>query len=80
MDEDTPRNALSSYGREKAACEDLLLGACRDEGFPVTVLRPPHIMGAGGQLGTGSLQERQTQGPSLQGARNLHGALGGLIP
>ncbi len=31
-------------------------------------------------LGTGSLQERQTQGPSLQGASNLHGALGGLLP
>lgn len=31
-------------------------------------------------LGTGSLQERQTQGPSLQGARNLHGAVGGLTP
>jgi opacity protein-like surface antigen len=30
-------------------------------------------------LGTGSLQERQTQGPSLQGARNLSRALDGII-
>jgi opacity protein-like surface antigen len=29
-------------------------------------------------LGTGSLHERQTQGPSLQGARNLNDALEGL--
>lgn len=58
MDEDTPRKALSLYGRDKAACEDLFFGACQEEGFPVVVLRPPHIMGAGGQLGSGSLQGR----------------------
>jgi nucleoside-diphosphate-sugar epimerase len=58
LDEDTATDALSEYGRGKAAAEDVLLEACRSEGFPVTVLRPPHIMGAGGQLGTGSLQGR----------------------
>lgn len=31
-------------------------------------------------LGAGSLFERQTSGPSLQGARNLHGAAGNLSP
>lgn len=56
--EDTPTRAMSEYGRNKAACEDLLLAAWQEEGFPVTVLRPPHIMGAGGQLGSGSLQGR----------------------
>lgn len=58
MDEDTPTQAMSQYGRNKAACEELFLQACREEGFPVSILRPPHIMGAGGQLGTGSLQGR----------------------
>jgi len=58
IDEDTPPLGMSQYGRDKAACEALLLQACRDEGFPVTVLRPPHIMGTGGHLGTGSLQGR----------------------
>lgn len=58
MDEDTPTPALSQYGRNKAACEALLLGAWAEERFPVTILRPPHIMGAGGHLGTGSLQGR----------------------
>jgi nucleoside-diphosphate-sugar epimerase len=58
IDEDTPTLAMSQYGRNKTACEELLLEAWREERFPATVLRPPHIMGAGGQLGTGSLQGR----------------------
>jgi nucleoside-diphosphate-sugar epimerase len=58
MDEDTPTHALNDYGRGKAASEEILFGAWRDEGFPATVLRPPHIMGERGQLGTGSLQGR----------------------
>jgi nucleoside-diphosphate-sugar epimerase len=58
MVEETPRKALSSYGRQKAQCEDLLLAACREGRLAVTVLRPPHIMGPGGQLGGGSLQGR----------------------
>ena len=58
MDEETPTLALNEYGRNKIAAEELLLEAHRAEGFPVTILRPPHIMGAGGQLGTGSLQGR----------------------
>jgi nucleoside-diphosphate-sugar epimerase len=58
MDEDTPTQAMSQYGRNKVACEELFFSACMEERFPVTVLRPPHIMGAGGQLGSGSLQGR----------------------
>lgn len=58
MDEDTPTRALNEYGRNKAASEEVFLEAFREEGFPVTILRPPHIMGAGGHLGTGSLQGR----------------------
>lgn len=56
--EDTPNRGLNHYGQDKAACEELFLAAHRDEGFPVTILRPPHIMGAGGHLGTGSLHGR----------------------
>jgi nucleoside-diphosphate-sugar epimerase len=41
--ESTPlRNPFWSYSRGKIACEDLLLAAYRDEGFPATVVRPSH--------------------------------------
>lgn len=56
--EETPTTAMSQYGRNKAACEAHFFAAWVEEGFPATVLRPPHIMGAGGQLGSGSLQGR----------------------
>ncbi len=59
IEEDTPTTRpLNAYGEGKAACERRLLAAWREEGFPVTILRPPHIMGAGGHLGTGSLLGR----------------------
>jgi len=57
-DEDTPPLALNGYGRQKGEAEAVLQQAWREEGFPVTILRAPHIMGAGGHLGTGSLQGR----------------------
>ncbi|MBD1543711.1 SDR family oxidoreductase [Arthrobacter sp. IA7] len=41
--ESTPlRNPHWQYSRDKIACEDLLLHAYREEGFPVTVVRPSH--------------------------------------
>lgn len=58
MTEQTSRRALNTYGRDKAQCEEVLFDACRQGRLAVTVLRPPHIMGAGGQLGSGSLQGR----------------------
>ncbi len=58
MDEDTPTQALSTYGRNKATCEGIFFQAWAEEQFPATSLRPPHIMGAGGQLGGGTLQGR----------------------
>jgi len=58
LDEDAPREALSGYGRNKAACEDVFFAAWEQEQFPATILRPPHILGAGGQLGTGSREGR----------------------
>lgn len=56
--ENAPRSALSAYGRNKAACEDVFFAARADDGFPATMLRPPHILGVGGLLGTGSREGR----------------------
>jgi nucleoside-diphosphate-sugar epimerase len=35
-------NPFWRYSRDKIACEDVLLNAYRDTGFPVTVVRPSH--------------------------------------
>jgi nucleoside-diphosphate-sugar epimerase len=41
--ESTPlRNPFWRYSRDKIACEDLLVAAYRDEGFPATIVRPSH--------------------------------------
>ena len=41
--ESTPlRNPHWSYSRDKIACEDLLTTLYREEGYPVTVVRPSH--------------------------------------
>ena len=41
--ESTPlRNPFWQYSRNKIACEDLLTALYRDEGYPVTVIRPSH--------------------------------------
>ncbi|MFM6849937.1 MAG: NAD-dependent epimerase/dehydratase family protein [Terrabacter sp.] len=41
--ESTPlRNPFWQYSRDKIACEDVLVRAYRQEGFPVTVVRPSH--------------------------------------
>jgi nucleoside-diphosphate-sugar epimerase len=41
--ESTPlRNPYWPYSQAKIACEDLLTAAYRDEGFPVTIVRPSH--------------------------------------
>lgn len=41
--ESTPlRNPWWQYSRDKIACEDLLVGAYRATGFPVTIIRPSH--------------------------------------
>jgi nucleoside-diphosphate-sugar epimerase len=34
------RNPFWQYSRDKIACEDLLVTAYRDDGFPVTIIRP----------------------------------------
>jgi nucleoside-diphosphate-sugar epimerase len=41
--ESTPlRNPFWRYSRDKIACEDLLVAAYRDEGLPITIVRPSH--------------------------------------
>ena len=41
--ESTPlHNPYWEYSRNKAACEDVLLQAYRENGFPVTIVRPSH--------------------------------------
>lgn len=41
--ESTPlRNPYWQYSRDKIACEDLLVRAYRDDGFPATIVRPSH--------------------------------------
>jgi nucleoside-diphosphate-sugar epimerase len=41
--ESTPlRNPYWRYSRDKIACEDLLTQAYRDNGFPMTIVRPSH--------------------------------------
>jgi nucleoside-diphosphate-sugar epimerase len=41
--ESTPlRNPFWQYSRDKIACEDMLVAAYRDEGFPATIVRPSH--------------------------------------
>ncbi len=44
------RHALSDYGRNKAKCEDIFLEAHAEGAFPVTILRPAHTYGEGGQI------------------------------
>jgi nucleoside-diphosphate-sugar epimerase len=41
--ESTPlRNPIWPYSQAKIACEDLLVAAYREQGFPVTIVRPSH--------------------------------------
>jgi nucleoside-diphosphate-sugar epimerase len=41
--ESTPlRNPFLQYSRDKIACEDLLVAAYRERGFPATIVRPSH--------------------------------------
>ncbi len=44
--EDTPlENPYWEYSRKKIACEERLLRAWREDGFPVTIVRPSHTYG-----------------------------------
>ena len=44
--EETPlENPFWEYSRNKIACEDMLMKAYREDGFPVTIIRPSHTYG-----------------------------------
>lgn len=46
--ESTPlRNPHWKYSRDKIACEDLLVEAYRERGFPITIVRPSHTYDGG---------------------------------
>jgi nucleoside-diphosphate-sugar epimerase len=46
--ESTPlRNPFWQYSRDKIACEDLLVAAFRNSGFPMTIVRPSHTYDGG---------------------------------
>ena len=55
ISETAPTRAGTSYSEGKMDCEEALLNT---PGLAVTILRPPHIMGPGGRLGSGSIQGR----------------------
>lgn len=64
--ESTPlRNPFWQYSRDKIACEDLLVAAYREEGFPGTVVRPSHTYD-------------RTKIPLLGGWTDLHRMRAGL--
>lgn len=51
LSEDARKQSDTPYGKEKLQCEAVLTNAWQQRGFPVTILRPPHILGAGKRLG-----------------------------
>lgn len=48
--ETTPQKPHSGYGRDKVACEQLFLGAQAGSKMSVTILRPSHTYGPGGNV------------------------------
>ena len=70
ISESTPlSNPFWEYSRNKIACEELLMKAHREHGFPVTIIRPSHTYGDAsipvachGRAGSYSVVERIRQG------------------
>src|SRR5436190_7176913 len=58
IQEDAPKETERPYGTGKLDCEAVLRRAWKERRFPFTALRPPHIVGAGKELGSGSVQGR----------------------
>ncbi len=59
--EDAPKQGDLPYAAGKTACEAALIQAWESRQFPCTVLRPPHILGAGRPLGCDPLAMRDPQ-------------------
>ena len=70
VSEGTPlANPLWQYSRDKIACEDYLMKRYREEGFPVTIVRPSYTyderkvpLGVRGNMGTWSIIKRILDG------------------
>ncbi|NLW12450.1 MAG: NAD-dependent epimerase/dehydratase family protein, partial [Clostridiaceae bacterium] len=68
--ESTPlANPYWQYSRDKIACEEILMQAYRDKGFPITIVRPSHTygdwsvpLGVHGPNGSWSVVSRIMQG------------------
>ena len=65
-------NPYWDYAREKAACEEFLMQKYREEGFPVTIVRPSHTYGersvplAGrGKKGSWQILKRMMEGKKV---------------
>ena len=65
----TLANPYWQYSRDKIACEDLLMKYYREEGFPVTIIRPSHTysersvpVGIHGKNGNWSVIKRMLEG------------------
>jgi nucleoside-diphosphate-sugar epimerase len=50
VDESFPQEPISQYGRDKLACERIILDAHRSGAFMATVVRPSHTYGPGNPL------------------------------
>jgi nucleoside-diphosphate-sugar epimerase len=48
--ETEPYHSIGRYGQNKILCEELLLRAHAKDDFPVTIMRPSHSYGEGGEL------------------------------
>ncbi len=48
--ETEPYHSIGGYGKNKIACEKLLLEAFEQDQFPATIMRPSHSYGEGGQI------------------------------
>lgn len=59
--EDAPKQGGLPYAAGKLACEEALMRAWEAQRFPCTVLRPPHILGAGRPLGCDPLTMRDAR-------------------
>lgn len=62
-------NPYWQYSRNKIACEDVLMKACREENFPVTIVRPSHTyderripVGVHGRIGSWQVARRMLEG------------------
>ena len=70
INEGTPlSNPYWEYSRNKIACEDYLMKVYRDEGFPVTIVRPSHTydersipLGVHGDKGSWQVAKRMIEG------------------